>query len=651
MNPKNQLNRQECIQKLLLQLLITHGKPVVLRLSRFVVQAIMIASLALFLTATCCVRSWSWESELFHGYPNAWKPGYSVGTGYQTKFLHDFSHAGYRRGESSIPSNSTWPQYSVGTEGAIPGDSYSDHDAIQAAINKAAANGKGIVTFAAGRYNLGVAGGGTANYCLLIPNTNIILRGAVDANGQPTTTLYCFATSMRDKAVILATPGSMAGSPTSWYGLKNSSAKVDLTSDWTTITNKVTLSSVTPFQVNDWVLIYGAVRDAFVNDHYMNGIWGLNWDQGISFYRQITNINTTTKTLSFDTTIRYPLKTADAAFVAKLTTRHIEEVGVENFKIQMKEIPGTGWEQEDYSDSTKAAYQAHNAAAIRFHHVVNGWIRNVKSDKPGQNTIVSNGGNRFLGTTNHIVSNGIELDASRLITVRDCDFRNPQYKGGGGNGHMVQTTGNDNLIYNCTFARGRHNMSLAGMAASGNVFYKCTSILPKSSGAEAGLVHMSDFHQKLSIANLMDSCVLDGDALQSRNRGLMGGGHGATSSQSVFWNTRCIGLYARPDLDSKTVDYAIHSDQFGQGYVIGTQGAYTKVITSADTGRNYYSVGFYDEQTGGYNPYPTQPAGPIVPTPAADPADYVEGVAQGETLWPPSLYVQQLKYRNGIDFQ
>lgn len=94
--------------------------------------------------------------------------------------------------------------------------------------------------------------------------------------------------------------------------------------------------------------------------------------------------------------------------------------------------------------------------------------------------------------------------------------------------------------------------------------------------------------------------------------------HAYTTSQSVYWNT--IGLKKHP-----RYDYLITSRQYGNGYVIGTFGAFTKVVTTPVEG-----VASYGGVDLNYN---------------SAPEDWVEGEAKGDLLVPQSLYMDQLAKR------
>lgn len=99
--------------------------------------------------------------------------------------LADFSYAGYSFGEKNIP-DADYPVFDVTQYGAVPDDGKSDREAFQAAIAAAQANGKGIIYFPAGRFDLRLQD--APNKSIVISGDNLILRGA--GSGEKGTELY-----------------------------------------------------------------------------------------------------------------------------------------------------------------------------------------------------------------------------------------------------------------------------------------------------------------------------------------------------------------------------------------------------------------------------------------------------------------------------
>jgi hypothetical protein len=273
----------------------------------------------------------------------------------------------------------------------------------------------------------------------------------------------------------------------------------------------------------------------------------------------------------------------------------LQECGIENLSVGNHENPGGGWEDESYNTTGTGAYEVHNSYAIRFIYSENCWIKNVSSFRAAANT-----------GDYHLLSNGMIIDQSRFITVDSCSFRNPQYEGGGGNGYMFTLESNDCLISNSMANHGRHNFDFKYPYSNGNVIHRCRSENSR---------YASDFHMFLSMSNLFDACVLNGDYLEAVYRPYGEASlHGYTTSQSVFYNTSGEAYHSGKD-------FLIDSRQYGRGYIIGTSGAACEVNLDPVEG-----------SAEGYL-YITSPR------------DFNEGIGKGEYLVPASLYLDQLDRR------
>jgi hypothetical protein len=509
-----------------------------------------------------------WRSAL---YPADWAPGFSDAAGH---FLHDFSYAGYHRGEDAIPTITT-PVYNVVTSYGADNTGATDTTAaIQNAINAAGAAGGGVVYLPAGTYK--VAPAGSNSYALTIASNNVVLRGA----GAGQTFLHNATSSMRSKSVIQV----KSASTMDWYAGSNSTL---LTSDVSAPATTIPVASTSGYHVGDLIVIRNDLTQGFIDDIGMTGKsgWtspGANYPgRMLTFCRRVTAVGASS--LEIDVPLRYVMKTRDNARVLKPTASMVQEVGIEDLSIGMTETTGT-LGTNDYSVPGTGGYEAHQSFAIRVVGAENSWVRRVHSYKPSGNT------------TFHLLSNGIIVSLSRFVTVDSCDLRLAQYKGAGGNGYLFDVAGQESLFKDCYAEAGRHNLSINMMYTSGNVVLR---LYDKQSQND------SDFHQFLSLANLLDGTVCDGEMLETRYRGeVTNPTPGWTTTQSVFWNT--TGLAYGNSTDGTSSKRVISSYQLNKnGYVIGTQGPASAVTSS----------------------------------------DYVEGVGRSAKLIPQSLYEDQLARR------
>lgn len=471
-----------------------------------------------------------WRSSL---YPEDWIPGYKDAGG---RFLHDFSYAGYHKGEAPVPINppglmvdvSQWP-YGADKTGAIDAT-----DAIQAAIDTVGIAGGGIVYLPAGTYRLKPPAG--SNCALRIRYSGVVLRG----DGPLETFLLNDETYMRSKSVILVGPASGG-----WH-FPLAGTTVNITRDVDYPTHIIPVADATRFLPGDWVILRTDCTDEFIDEHGMTGLWNSGL-KGITFYRRVTTIDPGSNSISVDIPTRYYLKIRDNARVYRIAP-HLEEVGIEYLSVGMRENLTGGLGDSDYGTPGTAAYEVHYSHFIEFSHVANAWIQDVHTYRPPGNI------NNW-----HTLSNIILLSQSRNVTVRNCVVGRPQYEGGGGNGYGYTLRGSDCLLIDCTAFHTRHNYDFKSMWTSGNVIFRCD--------CRDGRMP-SDFHMHLSPANLFDSMVVDGDYLEARYRPYGTILHGQTTTESVFWNT-----YGTERCSSRL----IVSRQWKWGYVIGTSGPVSNV--------------------------------------------------------------------------
>ncbi len=517
----------------------------------------------------------SWRSSL---YPTKWEPGFSDK---EARFLHDFSYAGYRNGMSEIPQINH--KVVKATDSPYMADNTGLNDAtaaIQNAIDFVGTNGGGIVLLPAGEYKISVPA--ERKYGLIIRYNNVVLRG----EGVEKTFLKCITTNIRNKSVLLVN-----GQGASWD--KPIETPTPISTDITTPTLSIPVANIGTFKKGDLVCLTSDVTDDFAQEHGCLNYWkGI---RGPVFCREIIAVDSKNNRLMIDVPTRYYLKMRDNARIYKIKPQLVE-VGLENFSIGNLQHPSQKWEDSDFQTPETGGYDVHGSQLIQLKNTANCWVKSVATYRPKENT-----------EDIHVLSNCLAINDSRFITVEQCNFQKPQYKGEGGNGYLYCISANDCLIRNCKATNGRHNYDFKGMVSNGNVILNCTGKDPRLA---------SDFHMQLSMSNLFDSYVADGDYLDAAFRpyGSMGAMHMYSSTQSVFWNT--VGLKKH-----NASDYLVDSRQFGNGYIIGTSGKSSAVLTSPVSG----TKGKIDFNT--------------------SPEDFTEGISKGETLVPQSLYLDQVEKR------
>ena len=531
----------------------------------------------------------AWRSAL---YPIGWQPPTVNSANFETdKLIQDFSYAGYQAGEKPLPViagplfNVTQPPYNA--------DNTGSHDvtaAIQSAINAAQSAGGGVVFLPAGLYSVSVQGANA--YALRINAPNVILRGA----GAGNTFLLNTTTNMRSKSIILITGPSAAGFYSS--GTASTLIRQDLHGPAT----EIPVASTGGFAPGQWVVVRADCTDAWIAEHNEPDWTGYGSQlQGIAYFRRVVAVSAAANTITLNAPTRYYLKTRDNARVVRLSSAPLLNCGLENFSIGNVQHGGTGWGENDYNVAGTAAYDVHDSYAVRMVRARDSWLRDLATFQPAGNT-----------STCHLLSNGILLSECTQVTLTNCDFQRTQYGGGGGNGYLYRLgNSSDCLVDNCRSTFTRHGFVLSQMAATGNVFHECTDKDSKHQTGDTGFQITSggnsDHHMHFSHANLVDDCTGDGSGWEARYRPYGSvPHHDLTAAHSVFWNTR--GLGSGPS-------YIVQSEQSRYGYVIGTRGTRSGVSLSTYGGTK------------------------------CDPVDYVEGVGQGDSLEPFSLYEDQLNRR------
>ncbi len=554
-------------------------------------KAGLFAAAALFAGAASARAQAEWRSTL---YPENWEPLAALRFE-SDKLIQDFSYAGYRRGEIEIPAV-RGPVFDVLAHGADPTGETDSTNAIQAAINAAAAVGGGVVLLPAGTFK--VSPQGSNAYALRLASAGIVLRGA----GAGRTFLFNDATAMRSKHII-----RVEGSGSSWGTVPAGSPQPRITEDLPGPATSLPVASTEGLVAGDWVVVRADATDAFIAEHGMTDLWGGRGGSlgGVMFLRQIVAVDAAASRLTIDAPTRYYLKTRDNARVHRAVP-HVEEVGLEDFSIGNREHPQaasrTGWGEEDYNTATNPSYDTHASWAIAFLRVRNSWISGVASYRPPGNTVDT-----------HLLSNGILLQNCRGVTVRNCDFQRPLFGGGGGNGYMYRLQASNECLVRDSAARyNRHGFVFSHMACSGNVILGGIAQVTRTqaAGSRTTSGEGCDHHMHLSQSNLIDGVQLDRDFFTAHYRGTSGTppqhGHGGT--HSVYWNL--IGTAYQPGKS-----YIVRSEQARYGYIIGTRGP------AAGT------------------------TAPGSATSRTAPIDHVEGGGRGDTLRPLSLYHDQLARR------
>ena len=516
-------------------------------------------------------------------YPADWQPPTDASF-YQDKFIQDFSYAGYRRGEAAIPSIKG-PVFDVKSYGADPTGTADSTAAIRKALAAASRAGGGVVSLPPGTFRIA---GSDGNEVLRISASGVVLRGS----GPDKTFLLNTTVNMRDQATIRIRGPNPTEGPS-----------VSITTDITTPTKRIRVADASSFAPGNLIEVLRDFTKAWIIEHGQQASWNATTDipDPANYRRLVTAVNTAENWIEIDIPLRYTCLTRDNARVRKLSGR-IKDCGVEDLSIGNVQHPGTQWGETDHEVPGTAAYDVASSWVIDIQRAMDCWVSDVRSYQPAGNA-----------SGCHNPSNGIRLGSSKNITVRNCDFQRPQYGGGEGNGYMYRIQGSDDcLVMDSIAGFSRHGFVASHSGTTGNVFLRCEDrITGHAVGSGGGGYRTggdgSDNHMQFSHSNLWDRCRASDSFYEAVFR--VTTGHGLSAAHSVYWNTSGSGT-AFPDK-------LVATEQGRYGYVIGTSGTVDTVATK-DPSKHHTA-----------------------------PADHIEGEGLGKTLFPQSLYQDQLARRLG----
>jgi len=172
----------------------------------------------------------------------------------------------------------------------------------------------------------------------------------------------------------------------------------------------------------------------------------------------------------------------------------ISNVGIENMR-----------GDSEYADILD---EDHAWSFIEFNEIENGWARNITGVHFGFNIVAVSRWGKF-------------------ITVQDCMSLEPISLVTGSRRYPFMTTGQMTLFYRCYSEFGRHDFVPQTTSAGPNVFLRCESIQAFSDTGP---------HQRWATGTLFDNVHVSGNAINVRNRGNMGSGHGWAGANFVLWN-------------------------------------------------------------------------------------------------------------------
>ena len=414
--------------------------------------------------------------------------------------LIDFSYAGYRNGAQGKNLRELGLlAFNVIDFGAVPDDGGDDIDAIQRAVDSAAAIGGAVIYFPRGQYDFDVE---TTGRYVHVSSSNIFLLGyGEEAGGTVIFDHHASRTPLPEKPWLAGTyPSFVSFSPTTGYDNPEVFES----------TANLAASITQPGERGEFTLSVDRPGEVAPGTVYM-----------------LTQQEAPDSSLALALTA--PLK--------KLGSRHLETQGPASYKmrqlVRVLRVEGQrvtldapllmGLELRWQPKLWRVPGMLRNVGVAKF-RLENNWSEEFVHHKNGEHD------NGFNGVRFRYVDNGwaegivayntsgvVGLSNSINCTVKSCQVRGTP----GHNGFTVGGASTRNLLYDLRGGRAMHTFSVSG-AASGNVYYNCSSDEPSA----------IDLHAGLGMSNLFDNMVGAVYMHGGNPKGLppaMGRGH-------VFWN-------------------------------------------------------------------------------------------------------------------
>ena len=412
--------------------------------------------------------------------------------------IPDFSNAGYGGGGVAIPD---LPVKAVVEPG--PGD---DGERIQAAIDRVsqmepdAGGHRGAVLLRKGEYQIA----GT----LRISAVGVVLRG--EGREREGTVLMATGTSRRTLIEVNAVFRRLQ---------ENRSVRVGRGPAWRQVpgTRRAITDAYVPvgartFRVEstqglaagDRIIVHRRSTAAWIGAIGMDRIRPRHgratrqWQAGdydLRFDRVITRISGAEVTV--DAPLMNAIEREHRGWIYRYTfPERVAQVGIENLRAE-SHFNGRP-DDEDHAWNF-----------ILLDAVENAWVRNVT-------------GVHFAHSCVHVERHG------KWITVEDADCLDPVSRITSSRRYAFALRGQLTLVRRAFSNDGRHDFVMHSRVPGPNVFLDCRA---------RNAHNNSGPHHRWATGNLYDNVHIQGDALNVRNRGNRGTGHGWSGAQTMFWNS------------------------------------------------------------------------------------------------------------------
>ena len=397
--------------------------------------------------------------------------------------IPDFSYSGFKAGGVRLPQ--------AAVKSIVqPGDG-DDGARIQQAIDDVAKlpperDGlRGAVLLKRGRYEISGS--------LRIAHSGVVLRG--EGQGEDGTVLLATG---EGKRTLIEIGGK--GRPR-----EMSDTRREIADEYVPVGARIfQVSDATGFKVGDMVIVHRPSTANWIHDLGMDRIPPrrdgqpiTQWKPGskdLLFDRVITAINGRRITIDAPLTNAFEKKYGGGTIYKYDFPGRIEQVGIENLR--------------GVSEYKGAEDEKHAVNFIVMDAVTNAWVRKI--------------------TAAHFIHSAVDVEEwGKWITVEDSNCLDPISRITGSRRYPFLLSGQLTLVQRCYARNGRHDFVNGSTVAGPNVFLDCSS---EQAHADSGP------HHRYATGTLFDNVRVEGNAINIRNRGNLGSGHGWAGANMVLWN-------------------------------------------------------------------------------------------------------------------
>ncbi len=463
----------------------------------------------------------SWQSSKVY-YDSSNKLVYSSDE--QKNRIPDFSYAGYKNSEESIPNIPV-----VKSIKPIDGDNTAH---IQKAINELGSmplnkdGFRGTLLLKAGSYNVY----GT----VYLNHSGVVLRGEGDGrDSSVNTVINGVGDAPSNRTILIAGGGNgdMAWKDWEW------GTRSFISSEFVQVgSNEFEVENVALYKVGDNIIINHPCTKKWLEANE----WGVNndvskfWFEGempILYNRYIKKIEGNKITIDVPVYNHLDKKLSQSFIYKPRKVDLLTNIGIENLRIDIHTLGRTD-------------IKNHAESAIGLFQIEDAWVKGC--------------------TMTHFWKSGVVTRTASKVSIINCKALEPfgAIKGGQRYNFNVSTASQQILFYHCNSVDARHAYVSNGRATvSGIAVVECTSERSYTT---------SEGHQKWSQGMLFDNLVETVTRKKNEggnrvmgfyNRGNWANGHGWSTAHSVLWNC---------DANGKTI--VVQKPPTAQNYAIGCFG-------------------------------------------------------------------------------